>query len=209
MFCGLKSRWTTPSLCAASSAPHNMPGDLQRALHRQLALGGEKLMQVLSLDIRHGDELHSGGLAQVVNAQDVLVGNFAGQQQFLLEALLHRGVQRQAGTDQLERHGSVQFLVPGLVNRAHAALSKHAVDAIAGAEIHLVRTAAGAQRRPRPRRGRTERSLRAARDRKRGGRRCPCCSSLYRRRRRQTHADKGLGLARRHQSCATANAVSI
>jgi len=45
----------------------------------------ENLVQVLALNVRHGNELHAVGFAQVVNAQNISVGNRAGEQQFVLE----------------------------------------------------------------------------------------------------------------------------
>ena len=41
----------------------------------------QDLIQVLAFDVGHGDELHAAGFGQVVDAQNVLVGNTAGEQQ--------------------------------------------------------------------------------------------------------------------------------
>jgi len=64
-----------------------LSGDLKRPLEREWQFFFQQLVQVLALDEGHADELHTVDLAEVVDAQDVSVGNLAGEQQFLLEAL--------------------------------------------------------------------------------------------------------------------------
>src|SRR5262249_18362366 len=72
----------------------------------------------------------------VVDANDVLVGDLAREQQLLLEALL--GVRRRGvtaiGSNHLQRNGDVQLGVPRLVDRAHAADTEHLDDVIARTE---------------------------------------------------------------------------
>ena len=46
------------------------------------------LRQVRALDVRHRDVLDAVDLADVVNADDVLVGDLAGEQQLALEPSL-------------------------------------------------------------------------------------------------------------------------
>ena len=73
MFCGFRSRWITPTLCAASSARHTC------SMISTASSGGNFLplvdegAQVLALDEFHGDELHAIAFAEVVNADDVAV----------------------------------------------------------------------------------------------------------------------------------------
>ena len=86
--------------------------------------------QVLALDVLHGDELHSVGFTQVVNADDVAVRHLMSQQQFLLEAIDDGLVASQIGPDYLQRNGAVQFEVGRLINRAHAALPENLDDLI-------------------------------------------------------------------------------
>ena len=47
--------------------------------------------EVGAVDVRHRDVLDAVDLAEVVNADDVLVRDLAGQQQFALEAALDFG----------------------------------------------------------------------------------------------------------------------
>ena len=67
-------------------------GDGHRPAYRQASLAPQQLVQIFALHVGHGDELGSIGLAQVVNAQNVLVGYLAGQQQFLAKALADAGI---------------------------------------------------------------------------------------------------------------------
>src|SRR5581483_6254472 len=86
--------------------------------------------QVFALHKLHGDELDAVRFTQVVNADDVAVGHFAGEQQLLLETIDDGFIFRQFGTDDFEGYGPVQFAVDGLVNRSHPALSQQGDDLI-------------------------------------------------------------------------------
>ena len=138
MLAGLRSRCTTPARWAAPS-----PDATLRAMiitrHRQLALALEDGGQVLALEERHRDVLEAVDLADVVDADDVLVRDLAGEQQLLLEPLLeHAGGQRiggHFGTDGLQRHRDAELGVPGLVDGAHAARAQQLDDVIALAEV--------------------------------------------------------------------------
>ena len=93
--------------------------DFNRFLGSQFSLPLHQAAQVLTLDELHGDELHAVGLAQVVNADDVLVGDLGGEKQLLLEAVNDGLVAGQIGADDFQRHHAIQFDVPGFVDRAH------------------------------------------------------------------------------------------
>ncbi len=94
--------------------------------------------QLLAFDERHGQELDAVDLAELVNPDDVLVSDLAGQEQLLLEAPLeHRrglGVGSDLRPDHLQRDQYAQLRVPRLVDRAHAAEAKQLHDVIARAE---------------------------------------------------------------------------
>src|SRR5215469_12185685 len=89
------------------------------------------LSKAASLNEGHGDELHSSPFAQVVDAQDMLVGNAAGKQQFLLESLHNVRICHQFGTNDLERHHTIQLKIVGLVNAPHSTFPEFAFNAIA------------------------------------------------------------------------------
>ncbi len=105
-------------------------------LGRELSPIAQQRAQILAVYVFHADEADAVGLTQVVNADHVLVGDVAGENELLLEALQNRGIGRQFGTDDLERDQAVEFAVAGLVHRAHAALPEHAQDFVASTEKH-------------------------------------------------------------------------
>ena len=90
--------------------------------------------QVLTFDELHGDELHAVSFVQVVNADDVLVGDLPRQHQLLLEARQDGRITGQIGANDLESHDTLDFLVSGFVDRAHAAHAEQLPDLVAAAE---------------------------------------------------------------------------
>ena len=137
MLAGFRSRWTTPASCAASSPPAIWRASRSARADRQLAVAPQHRRQVVALDVRHRDVLDAVDLAEVVNADDVLVRDLAGEQQLVLEALFRRR-QRDAAppvrANHLQRDRDAQLRVPGLVDRAHAADAEDPDDVIARAE---------------------------------------------------------------------------
>ena len=94
MLAGFRSRWTTPALCAATS-----PATTERAMRSTSATGsGLRLRSTVdeigAVDVRHRDVLDAVDLAEVVNADDVLVRDLAREQQLALEAPLDLGGRR-------------------------------------------------------------------------------------------------------------------
>ena len=92
MFAGFRSRWTTPAVCAATS-----PDDDRRARCAARVGTGSLpsrfriVARSAPVDVRHRDVLDAVDLAEVVNADDVLVRDLAGEQQLALEAPLDFG----------------------------------------------------------------------------------------------------------------------
>ena len=74
-----------------------------------------------------------------MNANDVLVRHLTGEQQLALESFFdvrcRARVRHHFGTDHLDRHRDAQFVVPRLIDRAHAADAEEPDDAIAVAEL--------------------------------------------------------------------------
>src|SRR5208337_5271946 len=60
--------------------------EFQHALERKLSIVPYDLVKILAFDIGHGNELHAGKFAHVVNAKYVFVRDLAGENQLLLEA---------------------------------------------------------------------------------------------------------------------------
>ena len=109
-------------------------------------------------DVRHRDVLDAVDLAEVVNADDVLVRDLPRQEQFLLEAPLDvlRGgrIPSHFRPDDLEGDRDLELLVTGLIDSAHAADAELTQDVIPGPELlsgvqrsaRLLRTTAGRRR---------------------------------------------------------------
>ena len=55
--------------------------EMDRARHRQLAVAPQHRREVCALDVRHRDVLDAVDLAEVVDADDVLVGDLARENQ--------------------------------------------------------------------------------------------------------------------------------
>ena len=175
MLAGFRSRWTTPALCASTSPATTAASDAQdvgeqAAVPSRLRIDDE----VGALDVRHRDVLDAVDLAEVVNADDVLVRDLAREQQLALEAALDfrrgRRIRHHLRTDDLDRDGDAEFGVPRLVDRTHAADAEQSDDVIAGPE-RLAHRRAG-RISPEPRRGASRAGYRRGRviDGPRGGR---------------------------------------
>ena len=91
MLAGFRSRWTTPALCASTRPGDDGARDAQHLRNRQLALALQNRGEVRAVDVRHRDVLDAVDLAEIVNADDVLVRDLARQQQLALEAPLDFG----------------------------------------------------------------------------------------------------------------------
>ena len=68
-------------------AAGDLPGEKQRARNRQLAVSVQHGREIVALHVRHRDVLDAVDLAEVVNADDVLVRDLAREQQLVLESL--------------------------------------------------------------------------------------------------------------------------
>ena len=113
----------------------------QHLLHERQRLGDgdffflvQHLAQVRPFDELHGEELRPLELAEVVDADDVLVGDFAREDQLLLEALENFAARALLGADRLERHRPVELEIERFVDAAHAAFAEFLEDSIAIAE---------------------------------------------------------------------------
>src|ERR1700689_5216065 len=84
----------------------------------------DQTLEVASLDILHGDELDALGLTEIENADDVTMGHFAREDEFLFEAAQDFGMAGEFGTDQFERHQAFEFRVARLVDGTHPTLTQ-------------------------------------------------------------------------------------
>ena len=102
----------------------HLPDDLHGFFGRKLAVVQQKLANIASFDILHGDKFHTIDFRQVVDANHVSVGHLPRRQQFLLESRKNHRVRRHLGSNQLQRDKMFHFPVERLVNRAHASLAE-------------------------------------------------------------------------------------
>ncbi len=135
-FWGFKSRWMTPCSCAACS-----PSQIWRKRRRVRAIGQALLAlderrEVLPLDVVHREVRIAIGLAEVVNAQDVLVRDLARELDLALEALDHGFVLGDVRADQLERDLAVELLILDLVDGPHASAPQNPKDPVAFPDLH-------------------------------------------------------------------------
>ncbi len=98
--------------------------DVNRFTDLKLAPLLQKLMEVLTLQILHGDELDLSRFADIENADDVPVRHLTCKDQLLLEALQYLGMLRQLRLDHLERDITLKLCVSGLVYGAHSAFTE-------------------------------------------------------------------------------------
>jgi hypothetical protein len=73
--------------------------------------------------------------AHIVNAENVLVRDPAGENKFLLEAFQRVALADGAFADHFDGNRAIEIFVVGLIHAAHAALAQKAFDAIARPEV--------------------------------------------------------------------------
>ena len=123
-----------------------LPGDPHRVLHRQLPLPPQPVAQRLTLDKRHGEPELAGGLARVVDGQDVGMLEPGGELNLVLEPL---GAERgsELGVEHLERDRSLVLDVAGEIDRRHAPASELALEHVAVAQASSQRGGQVGERR--------------------------------------------------------------
>ena len=116
----------------------DLPRDGQCPRDRQWPRLPEDVRERLTLDERHRQVLDAADLPQVVDADHVAVGDLPRQEQLPLEPPLdvagRDGVRHHLRTDDLQRDGHAELLVPGVIHDAHAAGAEHAQDLVARSE---------------------------------------------------------------------------
>src|SRR5512132_2102877 len=90
--------------------------------------------QIFALNELHGDDLRSLGFSEIKNSHHVFVSYVAGENEFLLEPLQDARIRSQFGPDDLQRNRAVEFLIAGLVNRAHTTLSENFQNLVASTQ---------------------------------------------------------------------------
>ena len=106
-----------------------LAGDADGVLDRQLALPREPAAQALSLHVRHGEPEPAGGLARVVDGQDVGMLEPGGEPDLALEPVIAEA--GETGVQDLQRHRPVVAEVERQIDGSHAAPAELALDAVA------------------------------------------------------------------------------
>jgi hypothetical protein len=111
----------------------------ENAGQRQLRLPLEQGGQIRTLHVLHRQVERAVDLAQVVDADDVGMGDLARELQLALEPVFELAKFRLLGArvdaNQLQRDRRAEGLIPGLINGRHAAGAEHADDGVAAAEM--------------------------------------------------------------------------
>src|SRR5260370_35156402 len=92
------------------------------------------MRQVPAIDEIHADEFRVPGKTEVKNTNNVLMSDFAGENQLLLEALQDVLIARKFGANDLQRHHAIEFPVACIIHRAHAALAQQGYDLVSAAQ---------------------------------------------------------------------------
>ncbi len=90
-------------------------------LARAYATAGEQLSQVHPVHEFHDEEIQSIRPAKIMDGDDARVVELGQRLGFAGEPFGKRGVVSNSGGQNLERHDSVEFFLPGFIHRPHAA----------------------------------------------------------------------------------------
>ena len=114
----------------------DLPRQCERPRNRQPAGPAEKRVQVAAFHERHRDVADAVRLTDVVDADDVLVGDAAGDQQLLNQPAFRflSSVARLADLQNLERDRNAEDAVPGLKHLSRAAGAQLSDDEVPLAE---------------------------------------------------------------------------
>src|SRR4051812_24433440 len=112
--------------CAA-----DLKHDLYDFMNREFSAATRIFVQVLTLDVFHGDEAKAGVFAEVVDANDILVGDLSCNDDLLLEALQHFRACGQISANGFDSDGATQFAIFCFVDRSHPTLPKKLKDLVA------------------------------------------------------------------------------
>src|SRR5262249_23180581 len=108
-----------------------LPDDRDGFLWCEFSLFLDEALKIHAFDEVHRDELRGAVLADIEDANDVLVDDFLRQQQFLFETLKRGGGLRQFCEDGFDRNDACELTVERFVDGTHSAHTKRVDDQIA------------------------------------------------------------------------------
>ena len=135
-------------LVSGDQAGHDPSRDPERARQGQLGFRLQDGRKIGAVQERHRDVLDAVDLAEIVNPDDVLVGDLPGEQQLALESAFDflrrlRVGRENLRSNHLDGHRDAQLRIPGLIHGPHAAHAELPDDVVAAPErlSHLERSA--------------------------------------------------------------------
>lgn len=105
-----------------------LPRKFEAALERKRALFLEDVVEILTVHECHSDEFHTVGFAEIVDTQNVFVGDSAGEEKFVLEALNDLRVAGKFRLQDLQGDETIELPIVRFVNAPHAALAEEGFD---------------------------------------------------------------------------------
>ena len=136
--CGLEVAVDDTRLVRRAHAANHLPRDRDGTRDGQLTLFLQDRREIAALDVGHRQVLDAVDLAEIVDADDVLVRDLTGEQQLAFEPLLeiprHRRIRGDLRTDHFQRDRDSQRVVPRLIHGAHAADTEQTNQVIARPE---------------------------------------------------------------------------
>ena len=130
----------------------DLPGDLDRLFLREAPDAAQQRRQILAVHVLHRQKRAAAGVADVVGAADVAMGDRARDADFVVELRKARGIVNEMIGEKLERDCLSELEVVGPVDLAHAAAPQERDNAEAAGEDRTRRKASpdgGAARRER------------------------------------------------------------
>jgi len=113
----------------------DLPRDLRPFPPRDRPQPLEDRAQALALDVLHREVRRRAGAGELVGAADVLVGDAAGETDFVEESLGLRAVGGDLGLQDLQRDDLARLAVLRLVDHAHPAAPGLLEQFVAGGEV--------------------------------------------------------------------------
>ena len=129
MFAGLMSRCTIPFVWAASSASAISDANCKQLFERQ-RFSAEQMLQRLSFQQFHGDEMLAVRFVDLVNRADVRVIERGGGKGFALESFSGRGIILHFRGQKFQRDMAAQLEVFGFVDHTHPAAAELRQNAV-------------------------------------------------------------------------------
>ena len=114
----------------------DLPEDVHGLRKGQPAFAAHHRREVLAGDVLHGQKLHAAGLAEVIDAEDVLVRDVAGELNLAFESLQDRRVTGKIEADDFQSDVAIELTIAGEVDLPHPTLPELLHDVVPLPEIH-------------------------------------------------------------------------